>query len=230
MPRLAGRLQSFWSEDKALTVFLLALVLVAFVIGPLGVFGRLGAVVLALSTSFLLIAGVLTVVKGTRAAVSSGLLAFVTIAVDWLTVWYPGLAMRVANCALLALFLALLAAVVGARVFRPGRITWHRIVGAVAVYIMLGIIWSQLYRLVLTLDPAAFRHDEATPLGRQSLVYFSFVTMTTVGFGDITPVHQVARSLATMEALVGQLYPAILIARLVSLELTSRSTQRKPDD
>ena len=56
----------------------------------------------------------------------------------------------------------------------------------------------------------------------QSFAYFSFVTLTTVGYGDITPVHPVARMLAVGEALVGQLYPAILIGRLVSLQISSR--------
>ena len=57
---------------------------------------------------------------------------------------------------------------------------------------------------------------------RHSLLYYSFVTLTTVGYGDITPVHPMARSLAMAEALVGQLYPAILIARLVSLQIMSK--------
>ena len=52
--------------------------------------------------------------------------------------------------------------------------------------------------------------------------YFSFVTLTTLGYGDTVPVHPVARSLAIAEALVGQLYPAILIGRLVSLQISAR--------
>jgi len=62
-----------------------------------------------------------------------------------------------------------------------------------------------------------------------SLVYFSFVTLTTVGYGDITPVHPIVRSLSNLEALVGQLYPAILIGRLVAMELSARqSNSREP--
>jgi hypothetical protein len=59
------------------------------------------------------------------------------------------------------------------------------------------------------------------------LIYFSFVTLTTVGYGDMAPIHPLTRSLATLEALVGQLYPAILIARLVSLELHARLDREK---
>ena len=222
MPRVHGKLASFWSEDRALTVFLIALVLVAFVIGPLGFVGRLGAVVLALSSTFLLITGVLTVVRGRRAALGASLLALGSLAVGWLVVWRPSLVLHVVNDVLLVVYLAILAAVVFARVFRGGTITVHRIVGAVAAYILLGIIWTQLYELIATLQPAAFRYDAGTALTRQVLLYYSFVTMTTVGYGDIVPVHPVARSLATLEALIGQLYPAILIARLVSLEIATR--------
>jgi voltage-gated potassium channel Kch len=62
------------------------------------------------------------------------------------------------------------------------------------------------------------------------LYYFSFVTLTTVGYGDILPVAPVARALATLEALVGQLYPAILIARLVSLQIYAATTETPDSD
>ncbi|MGC1091761.1 MAG: potassium channel family protein [Pseudolabrys sp.] len=55
-----------------------------------------------------------------------------------------------------------------------------------------------------------------------SLIYFSFVTLTTVGYGDIVPIHPVARSLCNLESIIGQLYPATLLARMVSLEIEAR--------
>ena len=122
--------------------------------------------------------------------------------------------------------LALLTAFILRLVFREGPITGDRIRGAIAVYILLGVLWSLAYQLLDRLAPGSFHFAEtARPtLGRLShrLVYYSFVTLTTVGYGDITPVHPLARSLAAGEALVGQLYPAILIARLVSLQIASR--------
>jgi len=60
----------------------------------------------------------------------------------------------------------------------------------------------------------------------ENWLYFSYATLSTVGYGDIVAVHPIARSLAVMEALVGQLYPAILIARLVSQEVQDRSSRR----
>jgi hypothetical protein len=106
-------------------------------------------------------------------------------------------------------------------VVRRGPVTRQRIEGAIAVYVLLGLTWAQAYELLALLDPGAF----AGAVGGQtspSWVYYSFVTLTTMGYGDITPLNPVARSLAILEALTGQLYLAILVARLVSLELHSR--------
>jgi hypothetical protein len=121
--------------------------------------------------------------------------------------------------------LGFLAAVVLAQVFREGPINVHRIQGAIAVYMMIGIMWGCLYQVLQVNAPGAFlvggipSSAETHP---ETIFYFSFVTLTTVGFGDVTPVHPLARSLAMMEALTGQLFPAILIARLVAMSITSR--------
>jgi hypothetical protein len=91
-------------------------------------------------------------------------------------------------------------------------------------YLLIGLMWTYGYGMVYELVPGAFRFPEgATTIGpAHGLGYYSFVTLTTVGYRDITPVHPVARSLTMAEAIVGQLYPAILIARLFSMELASR--------
>jgi hypothetical protein len=89
-----------------------------------------------------------------------------------------------------------------------------------AVYIILGILWGELFVLVYLFDPSSFYFQPASQFGEppvSELLYFSFTTLTTLGVGDILPVHPMARSLTTLEALVGQLYPAVLLARLVTL-------------
>jgi hypothetical protein len=104
-------------------------------------------------------------------------------------------------------------------VFEPGRITYHRVVGAILLYLTIGLVFVALYTLVGALSPNAF--NGLTVAARVSmpsdLIYFSFVTLTTLGYGDIVPVDPVARSLSNIEAILGQLYPATLLARLVSL-------------
>jgi hypothetical protein len=116
-----------------------------------------------------------------------------------------------------------LSVVVARAVFGPGRITYHRVVGAVLLYLIIGLIFVALYGFVALSVPDAFTnlptlHGDFAVAG--NLIYFSFVTLTTTGYGDIAPLHPYARSLANVEAIIGQIYPATLLARLVTLELT----------
>jgi hypothetical protein len=106
------------------------------------------------------------------------------------------------------------------RTFFKGHITTNRIEGAIIVYLLTALIFALLYHIIFLLyGQAAFRG--LINFERSEFMYFSLTTLTTVGYGDITPVNQFARSLANLEALNGQLYPAILIARLVSLEFAT---------
>jgi hypothetical protein len=116
-----------------------------------------------------------------------------------------------------------LSVVVARAVFGPGRITYHRVVGAVLLYLIFGLTFVALYGFVALAAPDAFTnlpalHGDFAVAG--NLIYFSFVTLTTTGYGDIAPLHPYARSLANVEAIIGQIYPATLLARLVTLELT----------
>jgi len=115
-----------------------------------------------------------------------------------------------------------LSVVVARAVFGPGQITYHRVVGAVLLYLIIGLTFVALYGFVALRAPAAFTnlptlHGHFAIAG--NLIYFSFVTLTTTGYGDIAPLHPYARSLANVEAIIGQIYPATLLARLVTLEL-----------
>lgn len=100
------------------------------------------------------------------------------------------------------------------------RVTGDTLWAAINIYLLFGMMFAFLYSAVLALHPAAFAGgmlENASLDVTQSMVYYSFVTMTTLGYGDITPKIQVAATLAYVQALIGQLYVAILIARLVSM-------------
>ena len=118
--------------------------------------------------------------------------------------------------------------VVDRAVFAAGRITYHRVMGAVLLYLTVAVIFTALFAVVGTLVPKAFAGlvVEDSPALASNLIYFSFATLTTTGYGDVFPVHPVARSLCNLEAIFGQLYPATLLARLVTLELVDRDRDR----
>jgi hypothetical protein len=102
-------------------------------------------------------------------------------------------------------------------------VDFNRLVGAMCIYEMLGLIWAVLYAGIVHVSPGAFADgalDAAS--GFYEFVYYSFVTLTTLGYGDIAPAAGITKALAYMEAMVGQLYIAILIAGLVGSHLASR--------
>lgn len=102
----------------------------------------------------------------------------------------------------------------------------NRLVGAICVYLLLGVIWALFYSLIDLAVPASFEGiGEGTSKGLNSdWLYFSFVTLTTLGYGDITPLSATARSLAYMEAIAGQFYVAILVAGLVSAYISDKQS------
>jgi hypothetical protein len=123
------------------------------------------------------------------------------------------------------LSLSLLAAAILRQTFAPGRVTLRRIEGALAAYLLMGLIFASAYDAVNALAPGAFeRGGVPVPSMPRSgdFFFFSMITQTTTGYGDIVPVHPVARSLAILQVITGTLFTTVLLARLVSLELAWR--------
>jgi len=107
------------------------------------------------------------------------------------------------------------------RVLRSERVTGDTLCGAIAVYLMIGLTWSLAYVLLEHLHPGSFRLVAAglQRVDGKDLLYFSFVTLATIGYGDAIPVTDGARSFAVLEGLCGTIYMAILVARLIGLHL-----------
>jgi hypothetical protein len=115
--------------------------------------------------------------------------------------------------------------VVAHAVYAPGRITFRRLQGAAVLYLSLATIFASVYALIWERSPGAFTNLVAEAGGPQEIgvmLYFSLTTLTTTGYGDIVAVDPLARSLANLEAVIGQFYLAITVARLVTLELADR--------
>ncbi len=212
----------YWTSESGLTVLLIVLN-VFLVLNMVGDF-RFSLFLTRLLFVLVLITGILSTFA--NPVVRFLCIALVVVSMFHAGVVYvwPNLRLAVLDAGLGVVYLGILLVVVTAQVFRSGPVTVHRISGALVVYQLLGMVWSYLYQLLIVLDPGALQFpgsistDQPAVL-RQALTYFSFVTLTTVGYGDITPVHPATKLLVMYEALAGQLYPAIILARLVSLQL-----------
>lgn len=218
--------RDLWLQDEGLTVLLFALLLMIFIVRPLtaaGVFGGFAAPVQDLWLAITLLSGVFAIGwrrKAAQIVVLAAVLLFALRALGF-AVGSGGL---VVDFVLTLFLLATLGLMVVWQILREGPITRQRVQGSIVIYLLLGLIWAEAYTLAAHLNPASFAGtlpDEQNALSAH-LTYFSFVTLTTVGYGDILPASLVTRSLANFEGLLGTLFPAILIARLVSMEIAAR--------
>jgi hypothetical protein len=221
--RRINELREKWS-DPLLSALTVLLTLMLFVFAPLQAVGfAFFQKIEFLST--LAIMGGLFLLSGSRTVAAAMVVAFgmaVTAAV--LRLNSPSMTdVILLACALLIIGVVLV--VVSAKaVFAGGRVSYHRVIGAILIYLSIAVVFLALYSLVALAVPKAFSGmslDDNLALPSQ-LIYFSFVTLTTTGYGDIFPVHPVARSLCNLESIFGQLYPATLLARLVTLEVAGR--------
>ena len=212
--------------------FLAFLVIAIFV--PMVTLSKSGRITLSFVFALTLISGTLATIHSRIRIYFVAALTIVTLAVDLIAEFDPAQSSPPLESALKLACLSILVSVTIKRTFRPGPINVHRVMGGIAGYLLIGFAWVFAYLLVVLQAPNAIHFESSLERisSRQPtpLVYFSFATLTTVGYGDAYPVHPVARSLAIAEALVGQLYLAILIASLVGMALQARSTSVDPEN
>ena len=115
-------------------------------------------------------------------------------------------------------------------VFRSERITVDSIFGSIVAYQLIGLFFAGVYTLLMLADPGSFRGagvaSAAPSLLQNDMAYYSFVTLATLGYGDIVPASSIARSIAVTEALVGQFYVAVVVALLIGAYLSRRYAER----
>jgi hypothetical protein len=188
-----------------------------------------GQIVEDVLISLILLSGALAVVDRRGAFLPLAIVAVVVIVVRWTSWVLPGVMHATWRAEALLFAFTLLAGVISMKVFGKGATVWDRICGAVGLYMLLGVIWAVAYEIVNLYVPHAYAGmGQDNDNNRWSWIYFSFTTLTTVGYGDITPVSRLARSLSNMEALIGQLYPAVVLARMVSLPASTTPSVRGP--
>jgi hypothetical protein len=133
--------------------------------------------------------------------------------------FHPDRITMVANWLSLAFFLGFVSVVLFSYLGRPGSVTRGRIYGLVNLYFLLGLFYFAVFNFIETVQPASFRETgvlSSAGISRHSLLYLSLVTLTTLGYGDVVPISQPARTMAALEAMTGVLYIAITVARLVA--------------
>ncbi|HSC34977.1 MAG TPA: potassium channel family protein [Thermodesulfobacteriota bacterium] len=128
------------------------------------------------------------------------------------------------------LFFIFVTAVILEHILKTKEVTTDTLYGAVCVYLLLGIMWASIYGFLEYITPGAVFKDSGgdinTKLSTNELIYYSYTTLATIGYGDITSVTPVGRILSVLEAVFGQLYIAFLVARLISI-YTTNALRRK---
>ena len=223
----------FWTEERNLTWLLVFLIFDKFILDPLVHVLSSGLAVIfmnSISFSIILLLGLLTLTRhkvtqlifaGITVLIISARFARLIVGENWLLMW--DILLSIVSIIAFVIFLLV-------NVYQEGHVTRHRIRGAVAAYLLIAMAFAFGYFLIEFLSPGAFHFPESGPrlvdlrMLATTFNYFSISTLTTLGYGDVTPVHPFARSLAMMEALIGQLYPATLIARLVTLHIATGRT------
>ncbi len=216
---------SFWRQDRYLSFFLAFLVLMTIFVPMVGL-SRPGRISIDFTFALMLLSGAI-------ATVSNRLLLYLVIALtvlefsaDLVEEFNPSFSARGWDTALKVIGTAILVIMTLKQTFLPGPVNVHRVMGGVAAYLLIGVTWAFAYKLLIEEIPNAIHFQssfDGYATGEPSrLLYFSFTTLTTLSYGDAYPVHRIARSLAISEGLIGQLYPAILIATLVGMSLQSR--------
>ena len=182
---------------------------------------KIGYLIVAVLLCFVLVSAVLAVGRRGRALIIAVLLALLIVAGRSINYFRPDL-VSPAVFLVPGLILMIFVVVHLLRfVLRAPQVDTEVLCASVSAYLLLGVMWTIAYWLVALITPDAFAFNTTTG-AKESMqgfnaVYFSLVTLSTVGYGDITPVSKVARMLAALEAMTGLLYVAVLIARLVSL-------------
>jgi len=114
------------------------------------------------------------------------------------------------------------------QVLLVGNIDGNKIIGSLSLYVLLGLVWTVIYLLLLTMDPSAFSGVEAANWQQSfsRVAYYSFVTLTTLGYGDILPTNHIAEFFVYLEAIIGVFYMAIIVSSLISLRLAALEKEK----
>lgn len=214
------------SADKGTEIrfsILLASLIIAVVVAPLLEATRLGDLIQLCCLTLVFVSAVFINWKQRTKFSLFAAAAILSLALHWWSFFFPDDNVSILRFVASFLFLGFTAALLLKSIVRRDEVTPNAILGSICVYLLLGLMWALGYSALTYMQVSPFDLPE-TPLGDSTnnppslatLLYFSFVTMSTLGYGDITPQTDLARTLTWMQSVTGQFYLAVLVARLVS--------------
>lgn len=209
----------YWNRENGLSGMLVLLVAMHFFIIPLLGSNYFFVVIINIFWMLFAIAGIFSLASSNKQAVTIAIVPILFVACRWIGIFYNGYFILVADILFTIANFILLITLVLMKVFAPGPVTIHRVIGSVVVYMLMANLWCVTYLFLYTeiegsfsITLSSFDSDSLTA----NFMYFSYITLTSTGFGEIVPVHPLARSMVQAEAMAGIMYPVILIGRLVS--------------
>lgn len=181
----------------------------------------IGALAGNLASSAVLLAGVFSLYHNRTLLVVGVLLLIPAMATRWVFFWLETPAMAPISLSFWLLFSAFNVGALFVYIQRRGTPTNDTIYGGICVYVLMGYCFGAGFALIETLNPGSLHFEHGAPEGLVALevqmAYYSFVTLSTLGYGDITPLSPVAQSLAMLEAVAGPMFVAVFLARLVGV-------------
>jgi voltage-gated potassium channel len=216
-------------------LLLLISMLLLFVVGPSIVTFRHGALFLNVLGAAILVTGSYALSERKQLFRTAVVLSAISTVGACLPVAFPQHWAVLASHSCVILLAAFFCVSILAYVLHSGRVTSDKIFAAICVYLLLGFVWTYAYALLADMRPGSFA--DSTEIARtddvahvSQLRYFSFATLTTLGYGDILPRSPTARTMAVLEAVMGQIYLAVLVGRLVGLHIVHGNSSRSRDD
>ena len=210
-------------------LYLLVAILVFLAVGPILTDMTGFRLILDIFFSAILLSAIYAVSQKKRDTVIAFALVIPTLVTFWMRDITSGVSFQIVSEVFGSLFFGFTIIVLVKFILKSPKITRHVIYAALIAYLLMGMMWASIYELIDTIEPGSFSLVQGwIDNPRLIYLYFSYVTLTTLGYGDITPLTAPAYSVSILEAIIGQIYITVLIARLVSMHISHSGKDRLP--
>jgi hypothetical protein len=220
---LYNRLKNFWTRDKSFNSLLIILVIYLFLFIPFQTENNLSKIFFLLCYYLLLTSSMPFLLRRNKKMIAYLLfvLPFILLLIE---IYSQALWVQIFTDVIIITYCVLLAYIILLRTFQKGRLNVARVQGGIIVYLLAGLVFSLIFHSLNILETTkSFNGLQGTH--RKEFLYFSLCTLSTDGYGDIVPLSPLARSISNLESLLGMLYPAVLLARLLSMEFYYKKAQ-----